>query len=107
MSYICLAFLATAKTIKSIVVLLISHEPYSDKHQKDSKTPCKITFKNVKNTTYQNMATLDENPIKQSLLKAIRKGNCQKVREILTTSGMSPNETVDSAQNRLPHKAAR
>jgi len=53
------------------------------------------------------MATLDENPIKQSLLKAIRKGNCQKVREILTTSGMSPNETVDSAQNRLLHKAAR
>ena len=89
MSYICLA---TAKTIKSIVVLLISqsHEPYStDKHQ------------NTK------MATLDENPIKQSLLKAIRKGNCQKVREILTTSGMSPNETVDSAQNRLLHKAAR
>ena len=37
-SYICLAFLATAKTIKSIVVLLISHEPYSDKHQKAIKT---------------------------------------------------------------------
>ena len=90
MSYICLA---TAKTIKSIVVLLISqsHEPYStDKHQ------------NTK------MATLDENPIKQSLLKAIRKGNCQKVREILTThSELSPDETVDSAQNRLLHKAAR
>ena len=103
MSYICLAFLATAKTIKSIVVLLISHEPYSDKHQK----PVQITFKNVKNTTTKIMATLDENPIKQSLLKAIRKGNCQKVREILTTSGMSPNETVDSAQNRLLHKAAR
>ena len=54
------------------------------------------------------MATLDENPIKQSLLKAIRKGNCQKVREILTThSELSPDETVDSAQNRLLHKAAR
>ena len=37
-SYICLAFLATAKTIKSIVVLLISHEPYSDKHQKAIKS---------------------------------------------------------------------
>ena len=63
-----------------------------------------ITFGN----SLKTMATLDENPIKQSLLKAIRKGNCQKVTEILKAHpDISANETVDSAQNRLLHKAAR
>ena len=36
------------------------------------------------------------------------KGNCQKVTEILKAHpDISANETVDSAQNRLLHKAAR
>ena len=54
------------------------------------------------------MTTLDDNPIKQALLKAIRKGNAQKLKDILKANPtVSANETLDSAENRLLHKAAR
>ena len=54
------------------------------------------------------MTTLDDNPIKQALLKAIRKGNAQKLKDILKANpAVSANETLDSAENRLLHKAAR
>ena len=54
------------------------------------------------------MAALDEDPVKQSLLKAIRKGQASKVTEILHQNPkFTPDETLDAAQNRLIHKAAR
>jgi len=55
-----------------------------------------------------NMNTLDEDPIKKSLLRSIIKGNDKKVVEILKKNAkLSAEETLDSAQNRLLHKAAR
>ena len=54
------------------------------------------------------MATLDEDPVKKSLLRAIIKGNANKVAEILKNNAkLSADESLDSAQNRLLHKAAR
>ena len=54
------------------------------------------------------MATLDEDPVKKSLLRSIIKGNANKVAEILKNNAkLSADETLDSAQNRLLHKAAR
>ena len=54
------------------------------------------------------MAAIDENPVKQSLLKAIRKGQASKVTEILKQNPkFTADETLDAAQNRLLHKAAR
>jgi len=54
------------------------------------------------------MAALDEDPVKQSLLKAIRKGQASKVTEILKQNPkFTADETLDGAQNRLLHKAAR
>ena len=54
------------------------------------------------------MNTLDEDPIKKSLLRSIIKGNDKKVVEILKKNAkLSAEETLDSAQNRLLHKAAR
>ena len=50
-----------------------------------------------------------EDKIKQRLLLAIRKGDHDKVGKILEAhSGqISPNAEVDTAQNRLLHRAAR
>ena len=54
------------------------------------------------------MAALDEDPVKKSLLRAIIKGNANKVAEILKNNAkLSADESLDSAQNRLLHKAAR
>ena len=54
------------------------------------------------------MTTLDDNPIKQALLKAIQKGNATKLKDILKANpAINANETLDSAENRLLHKAAR
>ena len=54
------------------------------------------------------MATIDEDPVKKSLLRAIIRGNCQKVADIVSKNdAVSPNEPLDSAQNKLLHKAAR
>ena len=54
------------------------------------------------------MAAVDEDPVKKALLKAIIKGNVKKVIEIVEKNkNISPDETLDSAENRLLHKAAR
>ncbi len=54
------------------------------------------------------MATLDEDPVKKSLLRAIIKGNAKKVVEIVKQNkNISADESLDSAKNRLLHKAAR
>ena len=54
------------------------------------------------------MAALDDDPVKKSLLRSIIKGNANKVAEILKNNAkLSADETLDSAQNRLLHKAAR
>lgn len=52
------------------------------------------------------MATkLDENPVKKALLKAIIKGQAEKVKEIIEKSAeISADESLDSAQNRILHK---
>ena len=54
------------------------------------------------------MAALDDDPVKKSLLRSIIKGNANKVAEILkNNANLSADESLDSAQNRLLHKAAR
>lgn len=55
------------------------------------------------------MAKLDEDPLKKTLLRAIIRGQSDKVVKLLTEnqSKVTADESLDSAENKLLHKAAR
>lgn len=55
------------------------------------------------------MAKLDEDPLKKTLLRAIIRGQSDKVVKLLSEnqSKISVDASLDSAENKLLHKAAR
>lgn len=89
--------------VYSVHCTVKSHEP------KKGSECCAVGVKSIAVFSICiKMAAIDENPVKQSLLKAIRKGQASKVTEILKQNPkFTADETLDAAQNRLLHKAAR